>query len=153
MPTAAFIVICWRYLKRADSSVASESADIDPQAIDSLIDTILEAFEFPLFSPKFWCKQIHFFRRFFEKCLLTTHHRWQSHTREAKSDADAYAFEALWKLLDLRDDCLHKLTIGDSCLDGQGGGVHLLNFLQPRPTHFHHRTQGDVVHMSSVVRK
>ena len=36
----------------------SESADIDPYAIDSLIGIILEAFEFPCSSPKFWCKHM-----------------------------------------------------------------------------------------------
>ena len=42
-----------RHSKRADSSVASESADIDPHAIDSLIDTILEASSSRVLLPKF----------------------------------------------------------------------------------------------------
>ena len=58
MPTIAFIIICWCYLKRVDSSVASESADIDPYAIDSLIDTILEALSSRIVPPKFWCKHM-----------------------------------------------------------------------------------------------
>ena len=33
----AFVIICWRYLKRADSSAAFESADIDLHAIDFLM--------------------------------------------------------------------------------------------------------------------
>ena len=42
--------------KRTDPSIASEPADINPYAIDSLIGTILEACEFLRSSPKFWCE-------------------------------------------------------------------------------------------------
>ena len=43
---------------RANSSVVSESADIDPYSIDSLIDTILEASSSRVLLPKFWCKHM-----------------------------------------------------------------------------------------------
>ena len=57
-PTYLIVVICWRHSKRADSSPAFESADIDPYAIDSLIDTILEASSSSVLLPKFWYKHM-----------------------------------------------------------------------------------------------
>ena len=36
-PIIAFVVIYWRYMKKADSSVVFESADTDLHAIDSLM--------------------------------------------------------------------------------------------------------------------
>ena len=56
MPIVAFVIICWRYLKKVDSYVAFESADTDLHTIDSLM-----TWSWVLSSPydsssKFWCK-------------------------------------------------------------------------------------------------
>ena len=52
------VIIRWRHLKRADSSAVFESADIDPYAINPLIDTILEALSSRVLLPIFWCKHM-----------------------------------------------------------------------------------------------
>ena len=57
-PIVAFVVICWRYPKKAESSVAFESADSDLHAIDSSKTWSWE-FSSPCDpSSKFWCKHM-----------------------------------------------------------------------------------------------
>ena len=58
MPTIAFIVIYWRYLKRADSSATFESADTDLYAINSLMTWSWELLSSYNHSSKFWCKHM-----------------------------------------------------------------------------------------------
>ena len=52
------ITIYRRHPKRSYSRVVFESVDINPYAIGSLIDTILEALSSYVFLSKFWCKQV-----------------------------------------------------------------------------------------------
>ena len=52
------MVTYWRHSTRADSSISSESADINLHATESLIDTILEASSSRVFLSKFWCKHM-----------------------------------------------------------------------------------------------
>ena len=53
--------------KRADSSVASESADIDSYAIDSLIDTLLEVSSSHILHPNFGVNTIFLIRQVMER--------------------------------------------------------------------------------------
>ena len=62
-PIVAFVVICWRYLKKADSSAAFESTDTDLHAIDFLMIWSWELSSPCNSSSKFWCKQ--FLRQIF----------------------------------------------------------------------------------------
>ena len=58
MPIIASVIIYWRYLKKTDSSAASESAGSDPHAIDSLLTWFWE-FSSSWDPPsKFWCKHM-----------------------------------------------------------------------------------------------
>ena len=57
-PIIAFVVICWRYLKKVDSSVAFESADTDLHAIDPLMTWSRELLSPYESTSKFWCKHM-----------------------------------------------------------------------------------------------
>ena len=57
-PIVAIIVICWRYLKRADSSAAFKLADTDLYAIDSLMTWYWELLSSYNPFSKFWCKHM-----------------------------------------------------------------------------------------------
>ena len=57
-PIVAFVVICWRYVKKADSSATFESAGSDLHAIDSLMTWSWELSIPCDSSSKFWCKHM-----------------------------------------------------------------------------------------------